>query len=524
MPKVLIADKLSPAADEIMKARGLEVVRKIGLDRDELIAEIPSYDGLAVRSATKVTAKVIEAATNLKVVGRAGIGVDNVDVKAATEKGVVVMNTPYGNSITTAEHAIAMLFAAARQIPAADASTQAGKWEKSRFLGVELFGKTLGVIGCGNIGGVVADRAQGMKMKVIAYDPFLSEERAVELGVEKVDLDALLARADAISLHTPLTEKTANILSKEAIAQTKPGVIIVNCARGGLLDEAALRDALDAGHVGAAAIDVFAKEPAAENPLFGAPNLVATPHLGASTQEAQENVALQVAEQIADYLMLGAITNALNTPSITAEEAPRLKPYIALAERLGSMAGQLLASSLKGVEVTFEGAPAELNTKPLLAATLAGVLRPALSDVNVVSAPAIAAARGVDVAETKRPQSDVYEGLMRITVQTERRSRTVAGALFAGEPRIVEIDGVPLDAPFAPHMLYVENEDQPGFIGALGVALGDCKVNIATFNLGRKSVGGDALCLVAVDDAADAPLLTQVRSLPHVRGAQALVF
>jgi D-3-phosphoglycerate dehydrogenase len=524
MSKVLIADKLSPAADDILRARGLKVVRKIGLAKPELIEALKGCDGLAVRSATKIDAEVIGAVKGLKVIGRAGIGVDNIDVRAATAQGVVVMNTPYGNSTTTAEHTMAMLFAAARQIPAADVSTQAGKWEKTRFLGVELSGKTLGIIGCGNIGSVVADRAQGMKMKVIAFDPFLSEERALEIGVEKVDLEGLLARADAISLHTPLTDKTRNILSAEALKRTKPGVIVVNCARGGLVDEAALRALLDEGRVAAAAFDVFTTEPATDNPLFGATNFVATPHLGAATKEAQENVALQIAEQIADFLVSGAISNALNFPSVTAEEAPRLAPYVTLADRLGSMAGQLVSTSLKSIEVAFEGAPAELNTKPLVAAALAGVLRPALSEVNQVSAPALAAARGVQVSEVKRGSAGAFEGVMRVCVETERRSRSVAGSLFAGEPRIVAIDGVPMDAPFAPHMLYVENADKPGFIGALGITLGDSNVNIATFNLGRKSAGGDAVCLVAIDDAADPPLLGRVRKLPHVRGAQALSF
>src|SRR5665213_3365963 len=303
-PRVLISDKLSAAAVQIFKDRGVEVDYKpdLGKDKEALLAAIPNYDGLAIRSATKVTPKILEAAAKLKVIGRAGIGVDNVDIPAATAKGIVVMNTPFGNAITTAEHAISLMMALARQIPEANASTHAGKWEKNRFMGVELYAKTLGVIGCGNIGSIVADRALGLKMKVIAYDPFLSPERAVEIGVEKVELDELLARADFITLHTPLTDKTRNILGKDALAKAKKGVRIVNCARGGLVDEAALRGALDSGHVGGAAFDVFTVEPAKENPLFGAPNFIATPHLGASTNEAQENVALQVAEQMADYL------------------------------------------------------------------------------------------------------------------------------------------------------------------------------------------------------------------------------
>ncbi|MBY0448678.1 MAG: phosphoglycerate dehydrogenase, partial [Hyphomonadaceae bacterium] len=378
MPKVLISDELSPAAIAIFERRGLEVDFKPGLRKDELLAIIGAYDGLAVRSATKATAEVIAAAGRLKVIGRAGIGVDNIDIAAATARGVVVMNTPFGNSITTAEHAIALMFAAARQIAAADASTQAGKWEKNRFLGVELFAKTLGLIGCGNIGGLVAERALGLKMKVIAYDPYLSPERAVEIGVEKVDLPEMLARADMISLHTPLTDKSRNILSAEALARTKRGVIIINAARGGLVDERALRSLLEEGHVAAAAFDVFAEEPAKDNALFGAPNFTATPHLGAATNEAQENVALQVAEQMSDYLLTGAVSNALNTPSITADEAPRIKPWAALAEKLGLLAGQLWDGPLERIEVAFEGEVSRLNIKPLTAAALAGVLRPQL--------------------------------------------------------------------------------------------------------------------------------------------------
>ena len=330
MPTVLISDKLSPAAVQIFDRRGIEVDIRPGLSPAELRAVIPPYDGLAIRSATKVTKELLDAAANLKVVGRAGIGVDNVDVKSATARGVVVMNTPHGNAITTAEHAIALMFALARQIPEANASTKAGRWEKNRFLGVELSGKTLGLIGCGNIGSIVANRAIGLHMKVIAYDPYLTEKRAIDLGVEKVELDGLLTRADVITLHTPLTDATRNLLSRAAIAQTKPGVRIINCARGGLLDEHALADALRAGHVAGAALDVFEEEPATGNPLFAFENVVCTPHLGAATAEAQENVALQVAEQMSDFLLTGAVANAVNMPSVTAEEAPRLKPYMEL--------------------------------------------------------------------------------------------------------------------------------------------------------------------------------------------------
>ena len=522
MPRVLIADSLSPAAVDIFRQRGVDVDIKTDLSKDELIAVIGDYDGLVVRSDTKPNKDVIAAAKNLKVIGRAGIGVDNIDIPAATAAGVVVMNTPFGNSITTAEHAIAMMFALARQLPAADASTQAGKWEKSRFMGVELYAKTLGLIGAGNIGGIVADRALGLKMKVVAYDPFLSPERAVEMGVEKVD--DLLARADFITLHTPLTDKTRNILSAENLAKARKGVMIINCARGGLVDEAALRAGLESGHIGGAGFDVFVQEPAKENVLFGAPNFVATPHLGASTNEAQENVALQVAEQISDYLLNGAVTNALNSPSVTAEEAPRLKPFIALAEKLGALAGQMVDFGVKAVDIAFEGEVSKLNTKPLSAAALAGVLRPMLAEINMVSAPAVAKERGVTFSESRQEDSPIYESLMRITITTEKGKRSFAGAVQAGAPRVVEVKGMDLDAPFSPRMLYVNNLDKPGFIGALGGLLGEAGVNIATFNLGRIDAGDDAIAMVGIDQAPDAKLLARIQALPHVKEARALSF
>jgi len=526
MPKVLISDELSPAAVEIFRSRGIEVdfQPQLGPDAAKLKEIIGNYDGLAIRSATKVKPDIIAAATNLKVIGRAGIGVDNVDIPAATAKGIVVMNTPFGNSITTAEHAIALLFAAARQLGAADASTQAGKWEKNRFMGVELYAKTLGLIGCGNIGSLVAERALGLKMKVIAYDPFLSPERAVEIGVEKVELEDLLARADFISLHTPMTEKTKNILSAENIAKTKKGVVIVNAARGGLVDEVALRAALESGHVAAAGFDVFTVEPAKENVLFGAPNLVATPHLGASTSEAQENVALQVAEQMSDYLMSGAVTNALNMPSITAEEAPRLKPFAALAEKLGMFAGQIVDDDLEAVEIEYEGHVAAMNVKPLTAAALAGLLRPMLAEVNMVSAPAVLKERGTSMTESKRELSPTYDSLIRIKVKTGGSWRTVAGAVIAGAPKIVEVKGMSLEAAFHPLMLYVNNSDKPGFIGALGTMLGEAQVNIATFNLGRVAAGEDAVALVGVDQQLPDPVLAAIKALPQVRYVRVLAF
>jgi len=526
-PKVLISDALSPAAVAIFKNRGIEVdfQPNLGKDKDKLAATIDGFDGLAIRSATKVTAKMLEQAKNLKVIGRAGIGVDNVDIAAATARGIIVMNTPFGNSITTAEHAITLMLALARQIPEADSSTRAGKWEKNKFLGVEIFGKTLGIIGCGNVGSIVADRALGLKMKVVAYDPYLSVERAVKLGVEKVELDELWRRADFITLHTPLTDKTRNIVNAETLAQTKKGVRLINCARGELVDEPALAEALKSGHVAGAALDVFREEPATHSMLFGLPNVVCTPHLGASTMEAQENVALQVAEQMSDYLLRGAISNAVNFPSISAEEAPKLKPFIALAEKLGSFAGQLTESGVKQVRITYEGVVAGMNTKALTSAAVAGLLRPMLQDVNVVSAPIVAKDRGIVVEETRRDAEGDYDSLITVTVVTDRQTRSVSGTVYAdGRPRIVNIKGIRMDAEFAPSMLYVTNQDKPGFVGRFATLLAEAGINIATFHLGRESAGGNAIALVEIDGTIPADVLLKVRHIPNVQQVKPLQF
>ena len=525
MPKVLIADKLSPAAVAIFKERGVETDVKTGLPKEELIKIVGDYDGIAIRSATKLTADVIKAAKKLKVIGRAGIGVDNVDIPAATAAGVIVMNTPFGNSTTTAEHAISLMLALARDLPAANASTQAGKWEKNRFMGVEITGKVLGLIGAGNIGSIVADRARGLKMRVIAYDPFLSAERAQELGVEKVELDDLLARADFITLHVPMTPETKNILSADAIAKTKKGVRIINCARGGLIDENALKAALDNGHVAGAALDVFEVEPAKDNILFGNEKVVATPHLGAATTEAQENVALQVAEQISDYLLTGAITNALNMPSISAQEAQKVRPWISLAEKLGGFVGQLTDSSLSAVEIVYEGTASTLNTRALTQAALSGLLKPMLSEVNMVNAPVIAKERGVKISEVRRDQEGVYEGYIKVTVTMGDTTRRVAGTVFSdGRPRLIQVKDIGVDAEFAPHMLYVVNEDKPGFIGKLGTLLGDAKVNIANFTLGRSAPGQDAICIVEVDGKVPDAVIDAICKLPPVKMAKELTF
>ncbi len=523
MPKVLISDSLSKAAVKIFEERGIDVDFKTGMSPDELIACIGAYDGLAVRSATKVTSKVLAAAENLKVVGRAGIGVDNIDIDEATARGVIVMNTPFGNSITTAEHAIALMFALARDIPEANASTHAGKWEKNRFMGVELTNKTLGIVGCGNIGSIVAERALGIKMKVVAYDPYLTAERARDIGVAKVELDELLARADFITLHTPLTDATRDIIGAAAIAKMKKGVRVINCARGELIVEDAMIEALKSGHVGGVAIDVFAQEPATESAYFGMEHVVCTPHLGAATTEAQENVALQVAEQMSDFLNTGAVVNALNMPSVSAEDAPKLKPYMKLAEELGSFAGQLTRTSLKSVTIDYQGAVAELNIRPLTAIVLKGLLGQLMDSVNMVNAPVIARQRGIDVTEATHERAREYQTLIRLTVETERATRSVSGTLFGGDkPRVVEVNGISLEAELGAHMLYVINKDRPGFIGNLGSTLGEAGINIATFGLGRAEAGGDAVALVNTDGLVDDATLEKVRSLPNVVQAEAL--
>ena len=526
-PRVLVSDKLSKTAVQVFRDRGVEVDYQpdLGKDKDALLKAIDGYDGLAIRSATKVTAKLIGAASKLRVIGRAGIGVDNVDVPAASQRGIIVMNTPFGNSITTAEHAIAMMFAVARQITAADASTQAGKWEKNRFMGVEITGKTLGVIGCGNIGSIVADRGLGLKMRVIAYDPFLSEERAVQIGVDKVDLDELFRRSDFITLHTPLTEKTRNIVDAAAIARMKDGVRIINCARGGLVVEEDLAAAIKSGKVAGAGVDVFVTEPAETSPLFGLPNVVCTPHLGAATTEAQENVAVQVAEQMSDYLTQGAVTNALNMPSISADEAPRLRPFIELAQNLGSFAGQLTETTINGITIEYAGDVAEMNTKALTGALLAGLLKPMLAEVNMINAPIVARERGMAVDEVRQSQRGAYETYVRLTVRTERQERSVAGTVFSdGRPRIIQIKGINLEAGFAPSLLYITNNDKPGFIGRLGTLLGDEHVNIASFNLGRAAPGADAISLIEVDGDVGERVLDAVRALDGVVQAKRLAF
>ena len=527
MPKVLVSDELSETAVQILRDRGVEVdyLPQLGRDKDALTAVIDQYDGLAIRSATKVTDKLLASATRLKVIGRAGIGVDNVDIPAASKKGVIVMNTPFGNSITTAEHAIAMMFAVARQLPEANASTKAGKWEKSRFMGVELFNKTLGVIGAGNIGGIVCDRAVGLHMKVVAYDPFLSDERAKMLGVTKVELDDLLARADFITLHVPLTDKTRNILSAESLAKTKRGVRIINCARGGLIDEVALAAALRSGQVAGAALDVFETEPATENPLFNLANVVCTPHLGAATTEAQENVALQVAEQMADYLLTGAVQNALNMPNVTAEEAAIMAPWIKLASHLGSFIGQMTDEPIKAINILYDGTVAEMNLAALNQAVIAGVLKAHNPDVNLVSAPVVARDKGIQISTTRQEKTGVFDAYVKVTMVTETRERSVAGTCFSdGKPRFIQIKGISIDAEIGAHMLYTTNEDVPGIIGLLGMTMGKNNVNIANFTLGRSGIGQDAIAILYLDQPIAPAVIATLEGTGMFNQVKALQF
>ena len=526
-PRVLISDELSDAAVQIFRDRGIDVdfQPNLGKDKDKLAEIIGQYDGLAIRSATKVTPTILEKATNLKVIGRAGIGTDNIDKDAASKKGVIVMNTPFGNMITTAEHAIAMMFACARQIPEASASTHAGKWEKSKFMGVELTGKTLGVIGAGNIGGIVCDRARGLKMKVIAYDPFLGEDKAKQMQIEKVELDDLLKRADFITLHVPLTDQTRNILSRENLEKTKTGVRIINCARGGLVDEEALADLLKSGHVAGAAFDVFSEEPAKENPLFNLPNVVCTPHLGAATTEAQENVALQVAEQMANYLLTGAVENALNMPSVTAEEAKIMGPWIKLADHLGSFIGQMTDEPIKAINILYDGSVAEMNLEALNCSAIAGIMKRVNPDVNMVSAPLIAKERGIKLSTTNQAKSGAFDGYIKVTVVTSERERSIAGTVFSdGKPRFIQIKGINIDAEIGAHMVYTTNEDVPGIIGTLGTTMGQNNVNIANFTLGRAAAKGEAIALLYVDEPVPANVVDKLKATGLFRQVKPLQF
>ena len=511
MPKVLISDSMSPKAEAVFKEHGIEVDVKTGLSPEELQEIIPEYDGLAIRSASKATEDIINAATNLKVIGRAGIGVDNVDIPAASQKGIIVMNTPFGNTVTTAEHAISLMVSAARNIPQATASMKAEKWEKSKFAGVEVYQKTLGIIGTGNIGALVIERAHGLKMRVVAYDPFISQERADDLGVELVELDELYRRADFMTIHTPLTSATKHLINDEAFDKMKEGAILVNASRGGVVDEEALDRALEQGKIRGAALDVFEEEPVKGHPLLRHDNFICSPHLGASTEEAQVNVAVQVAEQIADYLNKGIVQNAVNIPSVEEEEMPLLQPYLNLGERLGSILGQLAQGGLKKVDIEYAGEVSGLNQKPITTTILKGLLDPIMPEsVNLVNAPLLAEQRDIKVSETTRKQAEEFTSMVRVTLSTEKRSWTIDGTLVHGTPRVVELDGVELELVPDGRLIYMANRDEPGLIGRIGTVLGEAGINIGGFMLGRSAPQKEAISFISVDQPVPADVMQKI--------------
>ena len=518
--RVLVADELSPEGVEILRRAGLQVDVKVGMKAEELERVVGDYDALAVRSATKVTARVLERATRLKVVGRAGVGVDNVDLEAATRRGVVVMNTPGGSSVTVAELTVAMMLALSRHIAQATASVKAGRWEKKKFQGRELAGKTLGVVGIGNIGSVVVDRARAMKMRVVAYDPFISPESAAQLGVELVPLDDLWARADVLSLHVPLTDKTRNLVNAETLAKMHKGALLVNCARGGLVDEKALAQALASGHLGGAALDVFDSEPPpADNPLLRLDNFICTPHLGASTEEAQAAVAAAICEQLVAYLVQGVVQNAVNVPAMSREALTRFGPYLSLAGKLGSLAAQIAPRGAREVKVEFAGELAEAPQRPLTAAVLKGLLSHfEASPVNEVNAPAMAKERGIAVREERTAGPQDYVSLLTVTVRGEGPEAVVSGTVFGRrDARIVRVNQFRLEAVPEGQIILCENDDSPGVVGNIGATLGAASVNIARISLSRDESRMAAVSLINVDSSPGPDVLEKLRKLPHVR-------
>ncbi|MCF6291076.1 MAG: phosphoglycerate dehydrogenase [Desulfobacterales bacterium] len=524
--KVLISDNLAPVGARILRDAGLEVDINTGLAPEELARIIPGYDGLVIRSATKVTAGIIDAATNLKVIGRAGIGLDNVDIPAASKSGIVVMNAPDGNSTTAAEHAVAMMVSLARNIPQATASMKAGKWEKKLFMGRELTGKTVGVIGIGRIGSIFAERARGLKMKVIAYDPHMPKEMVDKLGVELMSLEELCQKADFFSVHVPMTKETRKLISANEFKLMKNDAMFIDCARGGVVDEEALYDALVNGEIAGAALDVFAVEPTTrENcPLLGLDNFIATPHLGASTTEAQENVAVAIAQQMADYLNSGQVTNAVNMPSVSGEVLAQVGPYVKLAEMLGSFHMQIAKGGVEEVTLEYIGELAEMNITPVTIAFLKGLFTPILQDaVNYVNAPLIARERGIRVVESKTGHSDDFTGLLKIRVKTTGGENMLAGTVFGKkEPRLVRFNSFRLEAQPEGAMLFVYNRDVPGVIGQLGVTLGEADVNIARMTVGREEGHGRNVILLNTDSLITRELVDKVRRLPSIDDAMVL--
>ena len=520
--KVLVSDNLSEVGVQIFRdTPGIEVDVNTGLTHEELVGIIGQYDGLVIRSATKVSADVIEAADKLKVIGRAGIGLDNVDIEAASKRGIVVMNAPEGNTITTAEHAIAMMLALSRNIPQATASLKEGKWEKKRLQGRELYNKTLGLVGAGHIGRIVADRAKGLKMRVIVYDPYIKPETIERLDLEPVDFDELLRRADYISIHTPKTDETTNMFNKDTLARMKKGAMLINCARGGIVNEDDLYDALASGHLAGAALDVFSKEPPGRLKLMELDNFICTPHLGASTKEAQDNVAKIIAGQVVDYLLHGTVKNAVNVPSISAELLSTLRPYVTLVERMGALQAQLAEGAITEVRIDYSGIVTEYDVSPLTTAMLKGLLTPIKDGVNFVNAPFIAEERGIKVVESTSSTSEDFSTLVRLVVKTIEGENVVSGTIFGKKfPRILRINTFYLEAVPEGHNLLIHNEDRPGVIGMIGSTLGKHGVNIARMQVGQEREKGQNVIFLATSSPASEEAIEDLLALDQVHSVK----
>jgi D-3-phosphoglycerate dehydrogenase len=522
--KVLISDNLSPEGIEILKSAGFEVVVKTGLKPEELVEEIKGYDGIIIRSGTKLTSEVIQAADKLKVIGRAGVGLDNVDLGTATKKGIIVMNSPSGNTISTAEHTMALILALSRNVPQADASIREGKWERKKFKGVEIYGKILGIVGLGRIGREVAKRAMGFGMRVMAYDPYLSEETARKLETELVDYPTLLKNADYITFHVPLTENTYHMFSEKELKIVKSGVRIINCSRGGVVDENVLYKGLVENKIAGVALDVYEQEPPQDSPLFQVPNTVLTPHLGASTEEAQLNVAIEIAEQVRDALLGKAIRNAVNLPSLEPEVYEEIKPYLSLAEKIGLILGQLVDGQIKGLEIKYSGEVLNHNVNPISSALVKGFLTPILMEsVNYVNAPVIAKERGIHVEEVKTTESGTFTNLIQATVITGSGKNSVSGTLFTREnPRIVEIDGYYVEAIPEGIMMIIYNMDKPGVIGHIGTTLGKKNINISGMTFGRRSPGGDAITVLNLDSEVEDDTIQELLKLGYIKSIKVI--
>ncbi len=526
--KILVSDKLSDAGVEILRKGGFTVDVKTGLKPDELKEIIGGYDALIVRSATKATAEIIAAGKNLKVIGRAGAGVDNIDIAAASRQGVVVMNTPGGNTVTTGEHAIALMMSLTRNIPQADAFMKNGRWEKKALEGREVTGKTLGIIGMGRVGSVVASRALGLKMNVIAYDPFISKELAESQGIELVALDEIYARSDYITVHTPKTKETTGLVGKEAFSKMKKGVFVINCARGGIIDEKALFEALDAGIVAGAAVDVYEKEPPEDWTLPKHPKVVATPHLGASTYEAQENVALAIAEQVVDFLKTGLIRNAVNAPSVAPDMLPKVRPYIDIAEKMGrfmgQIVGQVISDRLKKVSMRYTGTASAIDTKPVTISAIKGLLASIADEVNYVNAPILLKERGIDLVESTTSKEEVFTNTIEMTLEFDKGTRTLAGSVFGpNDMRIVSIDKYSIEVIPEGYMLVIYNKDLPGTVGKFGTILGESGINIARLFLGRDRQEGTAIIIINVDTEVPKEVLDRLRKVPNALSVQEVV-